>query len=161
MTSHRSGLARRVAPPMCGSFLCGSFHPPKLAQPGPSQLVSFNTARPARPSAARIIHHSSSSSTLRGSSHSPQLAQPCPSQLVLSTTARPARSFAARLIHISWPSSALCSSPHPPQLGQPGQPGSSTTVLPARLIHRRRVWAPTPAAPGRPLCSKFPRHRAQ
>ena len=143
VTSHRSGLARRVAPPVCGSFLCGSFHPPKLAQPGPSQLVSFNTARPARPSAARIIHQSSTSSALRSLSHQPQFAQSGPSQLVSFTTARLARPFAARLIHHSSPSPDLRSSSHSSQLAQlsPLQLVSFTIAGQARpftagLIHR-------------------------
>ena len=173
MTSHRSGLARRVAPPVCGSFLCGSFHPPKLAQPGPSQLVSFNTARPARPSAARIIHQSSTSSALRSSSHqrlfalsgpsqlvsfttahlhssalcssshSLQLAQVGPSQLVSFTTARLARPFTTRLIHHSSPSPAPRSSCYLPQLAQLG---------PSQLV------SSTLAGPARPFAARLIHH---
>ena len=90
---------------------------PQLAQPSPSQLVSFTTARPARPFAnkshivssttarparpfeARLIHYSSPSPALRSSCYPPQLVQLGPSQLVSFTTARPARPFAARPIH--------------------------------------------------------------
>ena len=60
-------------------------------QPSPSQLLLSTTARPSRPFAARLIHHSSPSSALRSSSHSPQLAQPGSSQLISSTTAGPSQ----------------------------------------------------------------------
>ena len=153
MTSHRAGLARRAAPPACGSFLCGSFHSPKLAQPGPSQLVLFSTACPARPFAARLIHHSS---PLRSSSHQPQLAQSGPSQLVSFTTARLARPSAARLIHHSSPSPALRSSCYLPQLAQlgPSQLVSSTLAGPARpfaarLIHHSSARRVSPVHPPR------------
>ena len=104
---------------------------PQLAQLGPLQLVSYTTARPARPFAARLIHYLSPSLALLSSSHSPQLAQPDSSQLISSTTAgpwklvsfitaRPARSFEARLITHSSPSSALRCSSHSLQLAKPG-----------------------------------------
>ena len=107
---------------------------------------SFSTARPARPFAARLMHHSPPSSALRSSSHPPQLAQPSPSQLashslqlaqpgpsqlVSSTTARPAWPFEARLIRYSSPSPVLRRSYHSPQLAQlgPSQLVSFTTAV--------------------------------
>ena len=109
--------------------LRSSCYPPQLAHLGHSQLISFTTARPARPFAARLIHHRA------------QLTHLGSSQLVSFTTARPARPFEARpfearLIHHSSPNPALRSSSHSPQLAQIGssQLVSFTTARPTRLF---------------------------